>query len=57
MHNDAESERHESELVDVLAAFWATNRWSPVDEPSTSCAVLEKPGEAEGQQPNLIRSA
>jgi hypothetical protein len=54
MHNDAESERHDSESVDVLAAFWAANRWSPVDESSTSCAVLEEPVEEEGQQPDLM---
>jgi hypothetical protein len=57
MHNDAKLERHDSESVDVLAAFWTVNRWSPVDDPGTSCVALEDPGEAEWQQLDLIADA
>jgi hypothetical protein len=51
MHTDAESERHDTESVDINAAFWTAKRWSP------SCAVLEELVEAEGQQPDPIVDA
>jgi hypothetical protein len=42
MHND-DGERNDmiASLSTYSLAFWTTNRWSPMSDPSTSCTVLE----------------